>query len=346
MDEKKSNKRPTKRTNAQSIETQKAIEKMQPSTNKNDKEQTEEDEKPKRATKQTKPKPTGIKMDAEPGTSSLTDDKDAPSTSEIDAKSANDETSKDKQVEKKSKRGKGKKIEPENMDFVVPVAAPEVLTKKRTLRDRSASLYSDNVQKIVTSEQNIEPITSEVPEKKRRLRDRTASIYSDNVLKPSTSEEPTKSKSRRNADVPSTADSMQPEKKLKSGAKRAADDDVDALAQTPPKKRTLRARTVSKSEENLSSIVSTTKPKAKRGRKAEADVVAEVEEPPSPPSPPPQKRSRNTKKATKDTEVESKSNTKESKAEEKTKRAKKVTEPSDANAVKTPPISTRTRQRK
>lgn len=349
VDEQKSNKRTAKRTRLMSIELRKVTANIPSSTEnltssggsqpkpsssvtqKNNEESTgakeiphrdtlgemDTENKPNRTTKRTKAKSTEIDSEKE----ATMNHKNVPATSDTDTKVMIDGHLQDNQVEKKTKRTKAKKVETETL---AAVASSETPTKKRTLRDRTASICSNIVP---------EQSTSEVSEKKRRLRDRTGSVFVDNAPKLTTTEEPIKSKStRRNAVTSSASDSAsttkevdekaktdnQPENKSKRGTKRAANDDTVAVAQTPPKKRNLRPRTVSKSQENLSTVTEPTKPKVKRGRKADADVLAEVEEPSFPPA----KRTRNIKK-TKDTEVESEPSKKE-----------------------TPPISTRTRQRK
>lgn len=340
-------KRTAKRTRAQSVDTQKAVEKVQPpSVSENESQQMNEEKEAKRASKRTKNKHAEDQIDSKKAP--VIDQENAPSTSKIGAESAIDKNLKENQAAKKPKRDRAKKVETEKVDTaVVSVAASQVITNKRTLR--SASVCSDTVQKTATPKQNTEPTTSKVPEKKRRLRDRTASTFMDNAPKPSASDEPSKSKYKAKGNAAIVPDEKaetvnQPEKKVpKRGVKRPANDDTDAVAQTPPKKRDLRLRSRTVSIENLSTVVETAKPKAKRGRKAEVNVVVEVDKESSPP---PAKRSRNTKKTTtttKDTEVESKSNTKESKTDKK--ETKKPTESSDANAIETPPISTRTRTR-
>lgn len=334
-DDNKPAKRATKRTRTQSNEIQTSTEKLPPTVDESIAEQMGEEKNNKRATKRAKAQPIEIQK----GTPQMKQSDGAGENAAIE------KTSKNSQVEKKPKRGKANAAVSHNFD--TEPATPDAPKEKRRLRDRTASVQLDSAPKVAASDENIdkEPAKTDAPIGQRRLRDRTASIHVDNVQKPTKS---TNSKQAKPASAPTPAppnqidDSNQLEKKSKRATKQKDNDQTDPVAQTPPRKRSLRARTVSKSEENLSKEAETVKPKGKRGRKAEdeADALVEVQEQPK------AKRGRTTKKTATQNEVEPKPSTSESKAVGNEKKVKKETKSIEANAAPTSPISTRTRQRK
>lgn len=237
----------------------------------------------------------------------------------------------------------------EKQTEIVVQAPEEIKPKRATKRTRARSVVSVD-DEAKTSEEKEAPKAGRRVRKNSQAQIRPKSTISRDVID-LTDENPVET-------VPAIEIAEQPaEKKTtrRGRPKKVVEVSVEVPEPPPANKRTVRARTVSKSEDSTSKTVTIetiveqktdepmkepAKTRGKRTRKATAETEAEAQDPQ-----PSSKRTRT--KKTKDMEPEEQeSSAKESATEKKTRKTKKAADSKDVEMVITSPISKRTRRHK